>query len=250
MDMARLCMFCSEVVEERSREHIVPQWLWPFVGLTKGSMLGSVHKGRTGPLPSESFVIENLPEKPMGNFVEGRVCTECNTGWMSKLEVAVKPLLTPILDTPTLVDEWPITDRELLARWAVKTSLMAISRSVVSQNAPADHFKAIKEGRIPEGIGVFAGYSFFTDKGFSYEAGRNWEVEMPPFTANEVQDEILGVLKRHSYKVCLQFSFLTSYDYLSANTTIGSFCRYHHTSTDLVGTTGTVAGESSWSQGS
>jgi hypothetical protein len=128
---------------------------------------------------------------------------------MSRLENAAKPLLTNILDTTTLVDEWPIEDRRLLAQWTVKTSLMAISRSVFSQNVPADHFDAIKRGVISTGISVFVGYHVMVEKGFSYEAGRHWgDLEMPPETSNSSRDEILGVLNQHSYKVCLQFRSL------------------------------------------
>ena len=171
-------------------------------------MIGSVHKGRVGPSTSRPFVIKELPSKPIGGFVEGRVCKRCNEGWMSKLESAVKPLLVPILDTPTLVDEWSIEDREVLARWAVKTSLMAISVSIASSNVPEDHFTAIKKSIIPAGISVFAGYHFMGDKGFSYEAGRHWHVDAPAETPHEVRTEILHTVHKHSYKVCLQFRSL------------------------------------------
>jgi hypothetical protein len=206
--MARLCLFCSKKVLKRSREHIVPQWLWDYVGLTKTSMIRSAHKGRIGSSRSQPVVLKDLHDKPMSGFVEGRVCTECNTGWMSRLEVGVKPLLLPILDSPTLLDEWPAESRKLLARWTVKTSLMAISTSVVSANAPVDHFTAIKRGIISHGISVFLGHHFLTDKGFSYEAGRHWILQTPREALGLPRDEMLVTVNQHSYKVCLQFRSL------------------------------------------
>jgi hypothetical protein len=207
--MSRLCIFCSKQSKSRSREHVIPKWLWPLVGITKLSPIRSVHKGRIGPSGSPPFVIKDLADKVIGGFVEGRVCTQCNTGWMSKLENAVKPFLTTILDIPTLVDEWPIEDRGVLARWVVKTALMAISTSVVSQNVPDEHFNAIKRGIILPGISVFVGYHALVEKGFSYEAGRHWgDVEMPAETPDKLKDEISGALNQHSYKVCLQLRSL------------------------------------------
>jgi hypothetical protein len=206
--MANFCLFCSKPMKDRSREHIIPQWLWPYLGMTKLSMIGSVHKGRTGPSTSYAFVEKELPTKALGKFLEGRVCRECNPGWMSLLEEAVKPLLIPILDTPTLVDEWSVEDRKVLARWAVKTSLMALSRSVVPKNVPKDHFTAIKQGIIPEGVSVFAGYHMMVEKRFGYDAGRRWDVEIPPETPEELKTEILQTVNEQTYKVCFQFRSL------------------------------------------
>jgi hypothetical protein len=206
--MSRLCIFCSRQVRTRSKEHMVPEWLWKYVGMTKISMIRSVHKGRTGPLDSNSFVIRDLPDKGVGGFVEGRVCTQCNTGWMSNLENAVKPLLIPILNEPTLIDEWPFKKRQVLAQWVVKTSLVAISRSVVLTNVPNDHFISIRRGVISEGISVFGGYHFMGDKGFSYQAGKKWDVDMPAKVPKELKDDIWGAAQQHCYKVCLQFRSL------------------------------------------
>jgi hypothetical protein len=65
--------------------------------------------------------------RPLGGFVTDAVCQRCNTGWMSQLEGAVKPLLSPLLVSP-----WPSNDRQLLAslflhchvitRWLLKTA--------------------------------------------------------------------------------------------------------------------------------
>jgi hypothetical protein len=169
----------------------------------KVSPIRSVHKARVGSTSSQPFVIKELGNKAIGTFLEGRVCKQCNNGWMSRLETKVKPLLISLLDNATLVDELPIEDRKVLALWAVKTSLMAISPSVASRNVPAEHFNAIKQGIISPGISVFAGYHFMVNKGFSYEAGRHW-----PETPADAPEEILRVINQHSYKVCLQLRSL------------------------------------------
>src|ERR1700686_3311512 len=206
--MPRLCLFCSKPSKTRSKEHILPQWLWPYVGMTKVSLIRSVHKGRVGSTSSQPFVIKELGNKAIGTFLEGRVCKQCNNGWMSRLETKVKPLLLFLLDNATLVDELPIEDRKMLALWAVKTSLLAISPSVASRNVPAEHFNAIKQGIISPGISVFAGYHFMVNKRFSYEAGRHWDVAAPAHTPEKLKAEIRHLVLQHSYKVCLQLRSL------------------------------------------
>jgi hypothetical protein len=80
--------------------------------------------------------------------------------------------------------------------------------SVVSTNAPVDHFTSIKRGIISHGISVFLGHHFLTDKGFSYEAGRHWILQTPREALGLSRDEMLVAVNQHSYKVCLQFRSL------------------------------------------
>lgn len=52
-----------------------------------------------------------------------RFCVPCNTGWMSSLEGAVQPILTPMILGQRLPLALSISDQETLAQWAYKTAL-------------------------------------------------------------------------------------------------------------------------------
>ncbi len=50
------------------------------------------------------------------------ICADCNNGWMSRLESAAKPILTPmILGEPVTLST---ADQQVVAAWATKTALV------------------------------------------------------------------------------------------------------------------------------
>jgi hypothetical protein len=62
------------------------------------------------------------PGRPFDQTVKD-FCVDCNTGWMSRLEVAAAPILTPLVkDEPSSLSA---LDQETLAIWATKTVLTA-----------------------------------------------------------------------------------------------------------------------------
>src|SRR5688572_18801841 len=86
----RICVFCGQQIAlgERSREHVIPQWLLDHLGIRKAAITPA-HTKPDGTLVSQrSHTLENLQE--------GRVCETCNTGWMSTLETEAMPLLIPL----------------------------------------------------------------------------------------------------------------------------------------------------------
>lgn len=108
-----------------TREHVWPDWL-----------------SRTG-FPNEPNVIESgplnrLPAKygpmrPLSTTVKA-VCDKCNNGWMSRVEQAVQPVLTPILSGQrTLID--PVV-LPTVALWALKTALIAMLLSQGDGDSP------------------------------------------------------------------------------------------------------------------
>ena|ERR1700720_2344559 len=100
--MPRLCIFCRQPLVKRSVEHILPQWMWPVLGLGSGTGITNVHK--RGASDGESnvtyVVIKNYPTISANGFVEGRVCADCNCGWMSQLEQKAMPILIPLTKAP------------------------------------------------------------------------------------------------------------------------------------------------------
>jgi hypothetical protein len=117
---ARICAFCGRAMptsgrHTKSREHCLAKWIVPYVKAphTKVTHLITDARGDVlfGPWTAETFEI-----------VTAKVCDDCNTGWMSGLEAAVKPHLIPLLEHhPLRVLDAPA--RRVLATWAAKTAL-------------------------------------------------------------------------------------------------------------------------------
>jgi hypothetical protein len=203
--MPRLCIFCRKPPVKRSVEHILPQWMWPVLGLGSGTGITNVHKRRVscGESQLTYVVIKNFPTTSANGFVEGRMCKKCNTGWMSRVENKVKPILSPLTERPTSIEHLSKSDREILSLWAVKTALVLVRSRVIARNVPEDHYDEVFNGRIPRGIGVFAGFHLH-NQGFSWTVDRNWSAHYP----REQEQNVLNTLHEKSYKVCLQLGAL------------------------------------------
>jgi hypothetical protein len=106
----RSCIFCFQPAD--SGEHLLPCWLQKV-------------------LPSKDSVIHTreiegdapLSWTKRGAFKEKtkQVCETCNTGWMSRLEEAVKPILAPAIAREARC-EFDLREQWLAALWAAKTT--------------------------------------------------------------------------------------------------------------------------------
>jgi hypothetical protein len=96
-----------------SREHVLPNWMGQH-GDGAGDILDQhTQEGHARP-------VTLYPAGSPFERTTKRVCRDCNTGWMSALEGAAKPLLERMIfdkrSTPLSLE-----DQALLARWGVKT---------------------------------------------------------------------------------------------------------------------------------
>lgn len=106
----RQCLFCHRAAT--SREHILPNWLLEHFRQTKRRIV-------------LTFDLEGLHKKGISITPGMRVkfvCDDCNHGWMSDLETAVKPLLGSMLHDVTLRIDG--TQQSAIARWAIKTTMV------------------------------------------------------------------------------------------------------------------------------
>jgi hypothetical protein len=102
------CAFCQRSGVKMSREHVLPHWL---------SLAGS---------DAGQYILERGSKTirtPLIELITKRVCEDCNTGWMSRIEDGAKAVLEPVLDASAVV----ITEtaRWIIARWFTKTILTA-----------------------------------------------------------------------------------------------------------------------------
>jgi hypothetical protein len=98
--MGRKCIFCGELLTgNREKEHIIPRWLLEHMGIRDTELFLAVAK-------SDDNTIMESRTQAADEFVEGRVCGGCNSGWMSKLENESKGLLISLIEgTSSLLDE-------------------------------------------------------------------------------------------------------------------------------------------------
>lgn len=106
----RQCVFCGS--EPVTREHVWPRWISALLG-DRGPFHVREAPGRVDRTAREL------------DLVVKRVCAGCNGGWMARLEEAVKPVLTPMILASPPQQLLAPAGQTRLARWAMKTLLMA-----------------------------------------------------------------------------------------------------------------------------
>jgi hypothetical protein len=116
----RECPFCGR--SARSKEHVWPRWLRRYPAYR------AMNHGRSGERferteyiqarmasRSKRFIAEFLPD------VQADVCSTCNNGWMSAMEIKVCDLLDPVMRTDAIVGSvLSVEDQTLLAAWFCK----------------------------------------------------------------------------------------------------------------------------------
>ena len=104
------CIFCGS--HDTSREHVWPQWV--------SAVLAERASFR---VIAEQVAVRTWEQDSADvPLVTKRVCADCNSGWMSRLETAVRPILEPMLRGTRVTV--PAAGQQLLARWIVKTAMV------------------------------------------------------------------------------------------------------------------------------
>ena len=100
----RTCIFCGG--RAGSREHLWPQWILDKV--KPGQMRGFIGRRRDLKFGRE--------------FTVRTICRACNSGWMSDIETANRPILGAMIDDKScaLFEG----ERTAIAVWALKTAMM------------------------------------------------------------------------------------------------------------------------------
>lgn len=158
----RDCVFCGRT--PLTFEHVIPKWV-SRLATVKEILDSRTHHGEPHYLTktvldadgktADFAFVERGKKYPM-NAIEVRVvCEPCNRGWMSALEVEVRPYLSAMIDGETTLlssNQW-----ENLGKWAVKTAMMfefndysTISFSNVQRR------QLYETGTIPGGVLVLA----------------------------------------------------------------------------------------------
>ena len=189
----RCCLVCGTALTgNRAREHVFPRWLIDELHL-RGIRITPVHQSADGvPISMREHTLEEL--------VEGRVCAECNNGWMNQLEQSARPVLESLMRSDQDVADLDDCHRLILARWTCKTCWMLNSASNFRSIVPVEHIRALRSdcGSLPNGVVVAAG-QHQSDRTFFWMQAQLWIADVP----DEMKDELKDLAER-SYKISIQ----------------------------------------------
>jgi len=91
------------------------------------------------------------------SYITRKVCRDCNSRWMSRLEARVQPVLEPLMHAriTTLGDD----EQDVLAFWAVKTALVfqSMESELTKWARPADYEAMYALQGVPPGWQVWLG---------------------------------------------------------------------------------------------
>lgn len=114
LETVPFCWLCPATSGRQTREHVFAQRLLREFPIEHTLMspvrFTAAHRG--------SVVASQRGEFPATALVAGKVCAECNNGWMSQLETDARPYL---LGSAAVVEG---DSAEMLTRWFVKTAIV------------------------------------------------------------------------------------------------------------------------------
>lgn len=143
------CLYCGGELREKTNEHIFPRWLLAEFGVEKEVVTGTWEDHRSG-------TVVDTRVQALQNLVAGRVCANCNNGWMSDLENETKPILLPLVRRRRLLDSLRQDERQVLARWSLKTAAALNSSSNYRRLVPKRHRRALVAGPPRDDVMVLA----------------------------------------------------------------------------------------------
>lgn len=180
----------------RTREHIFPKWLLEFMGI--GNLpIRSEHHVRSG----DDIERKDVRDAPPLARTEGRVCAECNNGWMSALEVSAMPLMKPLIDGTANLYSCRGEEARVLGLWAAKTAYVLNAASAYPLKVPHSHLASVLSGNVPSEVFVFA-IPFSTEE-LHWSQHTEWQFlnsrqeELPTKSELEEQTYKIGIRLRH-----------------------------------------------------
>jgi hypothetical protein len=195
----RPCVFCETPLtrENRSKEHVIPQWLLEFLNVREEKIQPTHVSNKGEILTTRQHTLEKL--------LAGQICEVCNCGWMSELEQVAIPIIKPLIRGASTVVELNDTERQILSRWSAKTAFALNSSSNYLKNIPSTHFEhiRIKTDCLPLKVSSY-GQQHHGDRPFYWIQSGTWILNGNSNNISELATE----LKNNSYKISFQFGKL------------------------------------------
>lgn len=203
----KTCRFCGGDLTEPSREHVLPQWLQKHLNAARDPVPLVRHrpasKGEAVDLELFREESTELRSHPASAYKAGRICADCNNGWMSALEDAVKPLFLPMLTAlPGAQCLWSDEEKLTVARWTLKTACAAsVAMSSDLHDLPDisdDHYRLARDFQaLPAGMSVSYVLHPSTQNYNAYHT-RNWLLADPSL---ENSAHLFSMSWKHSFQI-------------------------------------------------
>lgn len=203
--MSRHCIFCEGKIsgQDRAREHVIPRWLLRHLSLEQRDItfIHGTYKLESGEL-NHSQVSER--NQVLGQFLSGRVCRSCNAGWMSQMEVQIKPLLIHLMRDNIFLD-LTSHSKELLARWTLKTAAAYNASANYNYRMPRSHLSFLHSSSmgLPAGVHAFMSISPYCADALICHLP-NWVITC----SNDDHKRDANEAKFSSFKIGFQFGHL------------------------------------------
>lgn len=196
----KTCIFCKSdlAIKGRSKEHILPRWLQEEWKLSDHS-IEPTHFGEDGEVRSSR-------KQVLDSFLSGNVCTECNNGWMSQLEVANKETIVKLATDKRRILDLSDAEALLLARWAVKTAFALHASANWRRVVPDEHYAVLDQDdyRLPPGVFV-VGHTYKCSRSFSWAQSTTWPIY---YRGVEVSSSEVEHVRKSGYKIGLRIGGL------------------------------------------
>src|SRR6266851_2569958 len=203
----KTCLFCGVVLRGKkskhggkSDEHIVPKWLMNHLGI------------RDMPFTSERVDVRSgqtfgRRQHTVRSFVAGRVCANCNNGWMAELEEQTRPILIRLIADPHELSKLHGDERDIVARWMFKTAAVLNRASsygnladVITHPVPDEHLRIVKSSAVPDDL-IVVGSGCPCDRVADFIQNATW-------ASPQNSIPLLEADRERSYKIAMSFRSL------------------------------------------
>lgn len=124
------CIFCG--ASNVTKQHVWPDWLKsviPHEGSEHTHLITRIDLSMSGEIHISPEI--HPTRGPIGARKIRKICSKCNSGWMSRLESNSKPLLAQMILGERIVLN--PSEQEILARWTMMTAIVAEFTDVKTQ---------------------------------------------------------------------------------------------------------------------
>jgi hypothetical protein len=189
------CIFCGEPLRgKRTKEHVIPQWLLDHLGMRDHDLYLAVAR-------TDDDTVTKSRRNVAANLVAGRVCSNCNNGWMSTLEDQARPILINLIEADQSLFSITAEERFIVSRWAAKTAYALSHATPLKKTPDPVHMRFLVDNpaTLPPGVGVFA-QQVTTRNTFANIQRNRWPVQIEVPLPNSAS--------AGRYKIALEFRHL------------------------------------------
>ena len=200
--MKKVCLFCDNT--KLTREHIYPKWIFkyftPSEKVFHPQVLVYINSNSNSEIDILKELVNLKREVNFDDFCIKCVCEQCNSGWMSNLELLAKKCFEKYLFFEEPNFDISSADAHSLSEWAIlKLILASYTTNENKIELSKQFFNILTQGIIPEGF----------------------IVEICKMKSNSLNFAIGGALLRKSFDISREELDFACDDYIQASIQTG-----------------------------